>query len=188
MSKRSEADRMIKTNVLWAVGSGLIPFPLADLAAVTAVQTSMIEKLAELYDQEYSHTLASSFVYALTGTGLAAIGASFIKAIPLVGTVIGGLSMSTAAGISTYAIGNAIVRRFEAGQGLTDVDMTQAKADYQTAYEEGKTVIAEWEKEEKSEAPADVIEALDQLGDLREKGIITDDEFDVQKKKLLERL
>lgn len=146
MSKKDEADRLIKTSVLWAVGSGLIPFPLADLAAVTAVQTSMIEKLAELYGVQYSYTLGKSFVTALLGTGITAVGSSLLKSIPFVGTAIGGVAMSTSAGVSTYAIGQAVVRRFEAGEGLEDIDIAQAKADYKQAYKEGETVVGEWER------------------------------------------
>jgi len=53
-NKREEADKIIKSHVLWAVGAGLVPLPLFDVAAVTAIQMDMLKQLAALYQVDYS--------------------------------------------------------------------------------------------------------------------------------------
>ena len=42
MSKEHSADGIIKSHVVWAMGGGLIPVPLFDIAAVTAIQMDML--------------------------------------------------------------------------------------------------------------------------------------------------
>jgi len=82
MSEQQPADDIIKSHVVWALGGGLIPVPLFDIAAVTAIQMDMLKQLADLYEVEFS---------ASTGSTFARIGASLIKAVPGIGTVIGGI-------------------------------------------------------------------------------------------------
>ena len=123
------------------------------------------------------------------------MGASLIKAIPGVGTFVGIAAMSATSGASTYAVGQVAISQFESGGSLEDIDLDKAKAAYDEVFEEGKEVVEEMEKEKKAreaaeqpEVPDDVLQALEKLGELKEKGIITDAEFKAQKTKLLERL
>jgi len=186
MSNRIKADGIIKNHVLWSMGGGLIPIPLIDLAAVTAVQLDMLQKLANLYEAEYSEEVGKGFVAALTGSTLAKLGSSFIKAIPGVGTVLGGVSMSILSGASTYAVGQIALNHFEGGGSLLEVDLEWAKKAYTEAFEQGKAYAAKLDREKVS--VSDITDALAALGELREKGVITDEEFEEQKKKLLEKL
>src|SRR5262249_28279910 len=48
-ARREGADTLIRHHVLLSSGAGLIPIPLADVAAVTAVQVRMLEELTQLY-------------------------------------------------------------------------------------------------------------------------------------------
>ena len=194
--KREQADAIIKKHVLFSMGGGLIPIPLVDMAAVTALQVSMLEQLADLYGIGYNRSIGKSFIAALTGSTVAKLGASLIKAIPGVGSFIGGVAMSAMSGASTYAVGQVAISQFESDGTLEDIDLDGAKEAYDVAFEEGKEVVEEMEKEkakqeetaEQSETPDDVLQALEKLGELKEKGILTDAEFKAQKKKLLERL
>ncbi len=194
--KREQADAIIKKHVLFSIGGGLIPIPLVDMAAVTALQVSMLEQLADLYGIGYNRSIGKSFIAALTGSTVAKLGASLIKAIPGVGSLIGGVAMSAMSGASTYAVGQVAISQFESEGTLEDIDIDKAKEAYGEAFEEGKEVVEEMEKEkakeeetaEQSDAPDDVLQALEKLGELKEKGILTDAEFKAQKKKLLERL
>ncbi|MEM1292729.1 MAG: GTPase, partial [Cyanobacteria bacterium P01_H01_bin.162] len=38
MTQQNQANAIIRSHVLWATGGGLIPIPLVDFAAVTAIQ------------------------------------------------------------------------------------------------------------------------------------------------------
>ncbi|HQW70702.1 MAG TPA: DUF697 domain-containing protein, partial [Saprospiraceae bacterium] len=45
-----QADAIIRNSVIFASGAGLIPIPIADFMAVTAVQLEMIRRLSKLYE------------------------------------------------------------------------------------------------------------------------------------------
>jgi uncharacterized protein (DUF697 family) len=160
----------------------LIPIPLADLAAVTAVQVSMLEDLSKLYNAELSEPAIKNFVTALTGGAIARIGASVVKAIPGIGTFLGGASMSIMSGASTYAVGQVAKKQFETSGQLSKIDMAKAKREYDEAFDKGKDVVAKLEDEPAAE---DTITKLERLGDLRAKGVLSEAEFQTQKAKLL---
>jgi len=186
MSNRAKAERIIRSHVLWAMGAGLMPLPLFDIAAVTAIQIDMLQQLSTLHNADFTKSMGKSFVAALTGTTFAKVGASMIKAIPGIGTLIGGLSMSVLSGASTYAIGQVATAHFEGQRSLSDFDVKQARAAYEEAFERGKEfVVGLKEKETESQ---DVFQTLEKLGKLRDAGVISEEEFAEQKRKLLERI
>jgi uncharacterized protein (DUF697 family) len=186
MDRKQQADSIINGHILWSLGGGLIPLPFVDVAAVTFIQLDMLEQLARLYEVEYSERIGRSFITALAGTTLAKLGASAIKAIPGVGSLVGGLSMSILSGATTYALGQVAISQMVSGGTLLNLDLEWAKQAYQEAYEQGKHVASKLEKDKDSSKH--VIETLEKLGELKEKGVITEEEFEAQKAKLLERL
>ncbi|MFQ5568296.1 MAG: DUF697 domain-containing protein [Rhodothermales bacterium] len=191
MSTREAADAIVKKHVLLSIGGGLIPIPLADMAAVTALQVSMLEQLADLYEVSYSRSIAKSFVAALTGSTAAKLGSSLIKMIPGVGSFIGGVAMSATSGASTYAVGQVAISQFESSGTLEDIDLDKAREAYEEAFEEGKEVVETLEEEKQNaemDGSEDVLEKLEKLAALREKGVVTEEEFEAQKQKLLDRL
>jgi uncharacterized protein (DUF697 family) len=186
MSINTDAEKIIRSHVLWAMGGGLIPIPLVDFAAVTAIQLEMLQQLASLYNVEYSQSKGKAFVSALTGTTIARIGASFLKAIPGVGTVLGGASMSLMSGASTYAVGQVAVNLFSNSGTLDIFNEDIIKKAYDQAYERGKSYVSDL-KDHEDEA-ANVYQSLEKLGKLKEQGIISEEEFQTKKKELLERI
>jgi uncharacterized protein (DUF697 family) len=183
-----EADRVIQSHVLWAMGAGLIPFPLFDIAAVTGVQMDMLNQLARIYKVDYTAEMGKTFAGALTGSLFARIGASMIKVIPGIGTVIGGLSMSVMSGASTFAVGNVARSYFASGVSLNDVDLDTARRQYETEYERGKREAKDLEARAKSKEYKATLEDLDQAHGLHEKGALSDEEYEDLKRRLLERL
>lgn len=187
MSQKTETDAIIRSHVLWSMGGGLIPIPLVDFAAVTAIQLEMLQQLAQLYGVNYSRSMGKAFVSALTGTTLARLGASLIKAIPGVGSVIGGASMAITSGASTYAVGQVAINHFSTGGSLGDFVEDKVKEAYDSAFEKGKGYVSDLEKEQGDEA-ADIYQTLEKLGKLKEQGILTEEEFLAKKTELLSRL
>lgn len=110
----------------WSMGAGLIPIPLVDVAAVTAIQLNMVAELAQAHRQDFSRDAARAFVAALVCGSLPAAMAGplarLIKAIPLVGQTAGVLAMPALAGASTYAVGKVFVQHFESGKAFRDFD------------------------------------------------------------------
>ena len=185
--ERSEqADMIIRSHTLWGMGAGLIPVPMFDVLAVSAIQIDMLKQLAEVYEADFTENLGKTFVTALTGGTFARFGASLIKAVPGVGTLVGGASMSVLSGASIYAVGQVAKRHYETGGNLIDIDLDSARKTYDEALESGKRVVGDLKNREAESK--DVFSSLERLSDLKQKGVITEEEFDAKKREMLERL
>ncbi len=185
--KRSErVDVLIRNSMIYATVLGLIPIPWVDIFAVTVVQISMIKNICEEYDIDFNEAAAKTFVTALAGSSFAKLGASLLKSIPLVGTFIGGASMAVLSGATTYAIGKVFKKHFEEGGNLNDFNVDAWRKFYEDMFQEGKK---EAEKvEENKNDYREIFQKIEKLAQLKEKGIITNEEFQKKKDELLKSL
>ena len=179
------ADRIIHTHVALAVGAGVIPLPFIDLAAVTAVQIDMLQELSRFYGRDVNRNQLRTFATAVTGSSLARLGASVLKSIPGIGSLIGGLSMSVLSGASTFAVGE--VAKQQLAGDFRGFDVNRAKDAYGREYERGKEYAKNVERENKAEN-SDVFDNLAKLSELRDAGVLSDEEFDAKKKELLDKI
>ncbi len=189
-NRADEANSIIKNHMIWAMGAGLIPVPIADLVAVSAIQLDMIRQLAKLYEIDFKQSEGKAYVTTLTGSGLARLGARAIKFIPGIGSVLGGVTMAALSGASSYALGEVFKKHFETGGTFLDFDPQRLKKYYDEKFEKGKEVAKEVQKEvEKTKAnstASNLVDKLKELIDMKEKGLITEEEFASMKKKLIE--
>ena len=183
MSRNPKADKIIQQHMIWAIGAGLVPLPILDIVAVTAIQLDMLKQLATTYGVSFSESEGKAWVSALAGNLVARIGANALKLLPGLGTLLGGVSMSIVSGASTYAIGQVAVGHFERGGSFTDLDMAAARRAYEEELERGKRVAADLSSQKK-----DGLDKLERLGKLKEKGVISPEEFEVQKKRVLDSM
>jgi uncharacterized protein (DUF697 family) len=181
------ADDIIRSHVLWAMGAGAMPVPLLDLAVVSGIQLDMLKQLAAHYGVAYSEQQGKSWLSALSASFLARLGANAIKLIPGVGSLIGGVSMAVTSGASTYALGKVAKEHLEHKGTFENLDVDAAKGRYEQAFEEGKKVVRERQAEGPTAAAAsdDVAQRLERLAGLRERGLLTQDEFDAAKRAVL---
>lgn len=170
-----KANKIIKNHVLCSMGAGLIPIPLADIAAVTAIQVDALKSLAELHGVEVPEGSAKAMVTGLAGSTLAKIGASAVKLVPGVGTMAGGLTMAGLSGASTYAICQAAQNQFVTKGTFLDFNMTDAKEAYAVALDKGKELVKNLE-EKKDQAVAK-FEEIQKLQQEKAEGRITEEEF-----------
>ena len=188
--KLPQANEIIKNHVGFSLGAALVPFPGADLLAVSAVQLNMLRQLAKLYYVPFFDTLGKNVVSAIAGGGVARLGASLVKAIPGVGTVIGEMSMPVLSGASTYALGKVVANHFQKGGTLEDLDFKTAKQEYTDEMDTGKKVADEVRQD--TSAPKsdsdETIDKLRKLAELRDQGVITGEEFQELKARLLAQL
>jgi uncharacterized protein (DUF697 family) len=188
-NRSEEADSIIKNHMIWSMGAGLIPVPIADLFAVSAIQLDMIRQLAKLYEIDFKQTEGKAYITALTGSSLARLGARAIKFIPGVGSVLGGVTMAVLSGASSFALGEVFKKHFETGGTFLDFDPQRLKKYYDEKFEKGKEVAKEVQEENEKTKPSNagnVVDKLKELADMKDKGIITDEEFIALKKKLIE--
>ncbi|TAF63338.1 MAG: DUF697 domain-containing protein [Cytophagales bacterium] len=200
-----QANETIDSHVLWAMGAGAIPVPFLDMAAVTAIQLNMLKELCKIYEKDYSEAFGRSVITSLAGATLAKIGASFVKTIPVLGSLLGGVPMVILSGASTYAMGQVFKKHLEVEGVLNTFSFDNAKKVYEDAFEKGKeyvTVLQEqvgWKKKgEKANESTDaatvstngevIAEKLRILADLKEKGILTEEEFRQKKEEILKQL
>ncbi|RME96181.1 MAG: DUF697 domain-containing protein [Bacteroidetes bacterium] len=203
------ADTVIRNHVIWSMGASfLIPIPVADVFAVSALQLDMIRQLARVYDIDFAETQGKAIITSLTSSTLARAGArSLIKLVPGLGTVIGGVTVSIFNGASTYALGEVFKRHFDSGGTILDFDTERLRKVYKEKFEKGKKIAQEWQQEEQSakaegastitqEMPDLATESaakedatmtrLRELAQMKAEGILSEEEFTALKKKLIE--
>ncbi len=212
--RTEEANSIIQNHIMWSMGAGLIPVLIADVFAVSALQLDMIRQLCKVYDIDFQETQGKAIVTSLTSTALARLGAgSIIKLIPGVGTLLGGVTVSAFAGASTYALGEVFKKHFESGGTILDFDPDRLRKYYHEKFEKGKKMAKKMKKEAeataepaaeqstpqpkpaaqsnakaapKNEGGLDVLARLKELGELKNSGVISEEEFDIMKKKLID--
>lgn len=139
----SGADKIVLTNTYWAAGAGLIPFPLADFAAVAAVNVKMLRELSHYYGLDFRVGAARSAVAALAA-GASAPWLSFgpvgyaFKHLPFVGQAFGAIAGPMVAGTLTYAVGRVFTLHFGAGGSFLDFDPARYRNYFNEQLEEGK--------------------------------------------------
>jgi uncharacterized protein (DUF697 family) len=182
-----KAERIIRDHVMVASGVGLIPVPVVDLFLVTSLQMEMVGELAALYGSPDAIGSGKLFVTALTGAAGAKIGASLIKSIPGLGSLIGGVSMSVMAGASTYAVGQVVRGRLDEGGRLDGIDPKSLRSAYEKALQRGRKYVSDLRSKGGGEFD-ETVKQLERLARLHQKGVLSDREYKEQKSKLLERL
>ena len=137
-----QAQGTVQRYVFWSMGAGLIPVPVADMVALLAIQVKMVSDLSGQYGLLFSKSAGKSFIASLVGgtlpVAVAPTIASGVKAIPLVGTALGAVTMPVLAGASTYAVGKVFIQHFESGGTFLDFDPDEVRSYYAEQFEEGK--------------------------------------------------
>ena len=191
MEERSiNANKIIQNHLVWSMGAGLIPLPIADFFAVSAIQLDMVRQLCKLYDIDFKETESKAVISSLTSSLVAKMGTrAALKLIPGIGPVLGGATMAVLSGASTFAVGQAFKKHFETGGTFLDFDLNRLKKVYDEMFEKGKEVATDikqgQEEKEKSVQSEYMIKRLQDLATLRDSGVISDEEFEKLKSKLM---
>ena len=220
--KDAHAGTVIRNHVIWSMGASyVIPLPVADVFAVSALQLDMIRQLCRVYGIDFAETQGKAIVTSLTTSAMTKAGArSLIKLIPGVGTVIGGVTTAVLNGASTYALGEVFKKHFGSGGTFLDFDTDRLKKMYNEKFEKGKDVAKKWKQEQAEDivppppppaptaktpppaAPAfetpqptpppatahdaeDNIRRIRELSEMKAQNIISEEEFQAMKKRII---
>lgn len=206
MAKKKETDQnksiddVLKRHVYWAVGAGLIPVPIVDIAAVTAIQLDMLKQICSFYDINYSEEKGKAWISAIASSTMssmvARIGASAVKSIPFIGTVVGATSMAAISGASTYALGNVFITHFESGGTFDNINKEKIRVFYEENLKEGKKVAKKLKEKylkllktpEGKEKERNIGNRLKEIADLKKKGEITEKEYEKRYQEIIKNL
>ena len=226
--KDAHATTIIRNHVIWSMGASyVVPLPIADVFAVSALQLDMIRQLCRVYNIDFAETQGKALVTSLTTSAMTKAGArSLIKLIPGIGTVIGGVATAILNGASTYALGEVFKKHFGSGGTFLDFDTDRLKKMYNEKFEKGKDVAKQWRQESVEDivppppaptpptppspgpgtgapdaktapvpppppaAPTaveadDNIRKIRELAEMKAQNIITQEEFDAMKKRII---
>ncbi len=165
-SAQTEAEAITNKYVGWAMGAGLIPFPLADLAAIIGIQVKMLSEISKAYGIEFSENRGKSIVGSLIGgLGATSIAVSIVgsvaKIVPGLGSLFGIATLPVVSGAITYAVGKTFTQHYESGGTFLTFDAEATKESFVKEYKSGKeklTTIAK-NADSKIDSLADSIES-----------------------------
>ena len=142
----ADALKLVKNNVYLAAGAGLlgvVPIPVLDFAAVTAVNVKMLRELANFYNLEFKNELAKSSVGALIGGATApwltiSATGTLMRFIPGLGQLFALVTGPAAAAAVTYAVGRVFVLHFGSGGNFLDFDPDRFRRYFNEELEKGR--------------------------------------------------
>jgi predicted transcriptional regulator len=99
--------------------------------------------------------------------------------------------MAALSGASTYALGEVFKKHFETGGTFLDFDPERLRKYYNEKFEKGKEVADELRKKQENIAKSadanTAMEKLKELVEMKTAGLLTDEEFEAMKKKIIEQ-
>ncbi|OHD19451.1 MAG: hypothetical protein A2087_00810 [Spirochaetes bacterium GWD1_61_31] len=186
-------EQLIGEHVGLAMIAGAIPIPFVDLAVVTTIQVELLNRLAQHYQVDFNlergKSMISSLIASSAGIMAGKIGASLVKGIPGIGSLLGVGSQVIFSGASTYAIGHIFDDHFRKQGSLFSFDFERVKRDFQAFFEEG-TIFAQKKQKQPptGQSKDDILSTIAKLNNLMQSGAINKDEFEKAKADLLTRL
>jgi uncharacterized protein (DUF697 family) len=147
VSRRCAAEEIVDRFVPLAMGAGMVPVPILDLAAISGLQLKLISDLSSHYGVPFAAERTKAVVASLLGgvgslTLAAGALGSLLKVVPVAGFWMGCTSLSVTAGALTYAVGRVFVDHFESGGTLLDFDAATAKGMLAGKLAEGRAALS----------------------------------------------
>jgi uncharacterized protein (DUF697 family) len=154
-----KALKAVKNYMWWSMGAGLIPVPFVDLAAVSGVQLKMLAEISKTYGVQFHESREKAIIGSVIGSivpgGIACgVAGSMLKAVPLVGSVVGATTMVLTSGASTWALGKVFIQHFESGGTFLDFNPEEVREYFKAQFEEGRKMAAPTGTGDKAEVPA----------------------------------
>lgn len=183
------SDKIIEKHAYTAFLASFIPYPFLDLAMVTAIQIDMAEQLTLYYDKNFDKEKVKIFLSSIVSTGigrnLGRLGASAVKVIPGIGTILGSAVSSLMAAASTYATGKIFVHYYEKNESIFEAPSFEIKELFEKYKEKGKQIVNQYKTKKEAES---IYKSILEMHTLKEKGIISEEEFENMRKKAMEKI
>lgn len=137
---RGRAEDIVKKSIYWSMGIGLLPFPIFDVAALTALQVKMAHDISKAYGKSFSQSRGKAVILSLLGSlniyALSSIAfRGIMKILPGPGYFLGAASSSGFSAATTYAVGKVFIQHYEMGGTLLDLDPDSVKEYFREQYQ-----------------------------------------------------
>jgi len=183
-----DLDQIVSDHVVFSMIAGAIPIPVLDILAISAIQIDMLRKIAKKYeldfDDESGKSIVSSIIGSTIGTSIGRAGASAIKVIPGIGTILGVGSQVTLAGITTFAIGHIFNIHFKNQKPIDMFNLDEVKETFEELLKKGKEFVENIQKQTKTTQKDMKMETSLVIKKMAEKGIIKQGDYEKIKKEL----
>lgn len=117
--RRALAHKIVSRHKNYAAMGGLVPLPVANIGAVTAINLRMVKQLSELYQVPFERDRTRSLIVGLIGgavpTGVGVATSSTLMWIMPGGVLLGLGAAAMTAGALTRGIGLVFIESFERG-------------------------------------------------------------------------
>jgi|MEHZ01.5.fsa_nt_MEHZ011426568.1_4 uncharacterized protein (DUF697 family) len=159
-TQHEQAERILRDHMLIALGVGLVPVPIFDIAAFIGSGAVLVKRLCAVYDVSYKNNIARSALYGIGGA-IGSIGVattlafSLGKLIPGVGTAAGMVALPLANAAFTYAVGKIFIAHFEMGGTLLDFNAKQYSSHIKELFKKGKDKASKLRKEDAEDQMSD---------------------------------
>ena len=117
--RRALAKKIVDRHRNYAALGGLVPLPVANIGAITAINVRMVKQLSELYQVPFQRDRTRSLIVGLIGgavpSGVGAATSSTLMWIVPGGLLLGLGASAVTAGALTRGIGLVFIESFESG-------------------------------------------------------------------------
>lgn len=104
--KKRQCSKIIHTASAAAAAAGAIPIPMSDTIPITGAQILMIKNLGSVFGLTLNDSLVKSLLAVTTAQQVGrSVATNLLKAIPGVGSIVGGVISASTAAALTEALG-----------------------------------------------------------------------------------
>ncbi|MGY3666926.1 GTP-binding protein [Roseburia sp. 1XD42-69] len=134
---KKRCQLVIHSATAASAAAGAIPIPMSDAIPITAAQIGMIIALGKEFDITLSDAAAKSILgVGVTQQAGRAVASNLLKAVPGVGTVVGGFIGASTAAALTEALGWVIADDFyRMSQGENPENIVETAGELKSAFE-----------------------------------------------------
>ena len=138
-TRKKQALKVVDYYALSAAAIGVVPIPLADIAALAPLQVAMFLHVAKVFGHFYTRKQALAIIASLMGSigarSIAQATVSLFKGIPGIGTVLGAIAGGGMAHATFKAFGALVIYYFSNNQEVSPADI---RGYYNRQYEDAR--------------------------------------------------
>jgi len=143
-----KADAVVRNHAVGSAVVGAIPVGPLVMVVLLGLNLKMIQKLARIYDVEFSDELGRSAIYSFIGAcGAGAIGGRVMwglsTLVPVAGQLIQAVTVPVFAAGFTYGIGKLFTQHFASGGTFLDFHPEEVREHFFAEFQKGTQLAAE---------------------------------------------